>query len=165
MTDRRHQDELYQPFQESDSHNEKYTNEQPSSSSDDDSEAVSNAIAISNKEMKQIRKMHRLSPSSSHRKKNKPEKVKKTKNLDILNWDNLPLHPEWLLDRERKSAEALLPKGKCRSNTTLATSGRRLHPYDYREFVHETGTDLSILVDMIICLFFQMFCCHPYWHS
>ena len=85
MTDCCHQDELYPQFQESESHDEDDDNEQPSCSSDNDSETgLPNAMAVANKHMKQMHKMHRLSSSSSPQKK----------------------------DRERKGAEDLIPKGK-----------------------------------------------------
>ena len=123
MTDRRYQDELYPQFKESESpneddieeeqsHIEDNTKEDPSSSSDDDSQAVPNAITIATEDTKEMRKMHRLSSSSSPQKK-KPEKNnKKPEDLHVLDWNNLPPHPEWLLNHERESAEDLLTKGK-----------------------------------------------------
>ena len=91
MTTFRYQEELYPQFKESESHNEYDieedqshnegdTKEDPSSSSDDDSQAVPNAIAIATTGMKEMRKMHRLSSSYSPR-KNKQEK--KTRNQKI----------------------------------------------------------------------------------
>ena len=75
MTDCRYQDELHPQFKESDSHNEDDLDEEkshdeddskedPSSSSDADSQAVTNAIAIATKHMKEMCRMHHLSSSS-----------------------------------------------------------------------------------------------------
>ena len=78
--------------------------------------------------MKQMRKMNRLSSSSSPR-KIKPAKKKKPTNWDVLDWDNIDPIPDWLLDRERDSAEDLLPKGGNRSSMTRALNGMRYRPY------------------------------------
>ena len=134
------------------SQDEDDSKEDPSSSSDDDSQAVTNAIAIATEHRKEMRRMHRLSSSP---RKNQAEKInKKPKHWDVLDWKNLPPHPECLLDRERDSASHLLSKGENCSNMTRATNGRKNHPYHYRQSVHKKGTNLNTLVDMMICSFF-----------
>ena len=112
MTALCYQDELHPQFKDSESHNEDGLDEEkshdeddseedPSSSSDDDSQAVHNAIAKATEDKKEMHKMYRLSFSSSTRKK-KPEKSnKKPKHWDVLAWDNLSPHPEWLRNYER----------------------------------------------------------------
>ena len=87
MTARLYQDELYLQFKESESHNEDDIDEQqshneddtekdPSSSADDDSQAVPNVIAIANKDMKEMRKIHRLSSTPHPGKINQKKKTR-----------------------------------------------------------------------------------------
>ena len=112
-------------------------------------------MAVANEHMKKCARwtVYPLAPHPKQRNQQK-KKRRNQKKWDVLDWDNLLLHPGWLLGCKRKGAEDLLLKGKSCSNMTRATNGRILHLYNYRQFVHQTGTHLFVLVDMTICLSF-----------
>jgi hypothetical protein len=112
----------------------------------DSDENLVDAVAAANDEMKELRKMRRLSATATPR-KSKPakEKLQKSKDWDLLNWDDLaPVH-DWLLQRDRTSAIDLFPKGANRVSMQRARNEMRLHPFRYRQFVRSSGMFIPFL--------------------
>ena len=96
--------------------------------------------------MKEFRKIYRLSVKYSPQ-KSKPaeETIQKSKDWDLLNWDDLaPVH-DWLLQRDRTSAIDLFPKGANRVSMQRARNEMRLHPFRYRQFVRSSGMFIPFL--------------------